>query len=103
MSHVSSNIIDRKFILASISMFPESRNPKYENKRCHLLFSPSKWPTGCHFMECCCNYTNAKNDSCFNFVSIVVFSCVAANVCYFFECYSIICYVDERHTYDLPY
>ena len=39
-----------------------------------------------------------KNDLCFIFVSTVVFSCVAANVCYYFECYSIICYVDKQHT-----
>ena len=67
------------------------------NKTCHALFSPSKWPMGCHFMECCCNYTNAEKDSCFILVSTVVFSCVAANVCYYFECYSIICYVDKQH------
>ena len=52
---------------------------------------------GCHFMECCCNYTNAKNDLCFIFVSTVVFSCVAANVCYYFECDSMICYVYKQH------
>ena len=67
------------------------------NERCHALFSPSKWPMECHFMESCCNYTNEKNDSCFILVSTVGFLCVAANVCYYFECYCIMCYVDKQH------
>ena len=49
-------------------------------------------------MECCCYYTNAKKMTrALPFVSTVVFSCVAANVCYYCECYRIICYVGKRH------
>ena len=67
-------------------------------------FSPSKWPIGCHFCGMLLQLQQRKqNDSCFMFVSTVVFSCVAANVCYYFECYSIICYVDKQHTRVIRY
>ncbi len=98
MSHISANIIDMKLILAPIYMFPGSRNPKYDKQKgATNCFLHQNGPWSATLWDVVAITATQENDSCFTFVSTVEFSCVAANVCYYFECYSIICYVDKQH------